>query len=239
MSKAMLLHRADGAALTTEFRRTPFGADDPFAAEREMAWLGAGGMGAGRVRFSGDREVVSYPHIETISIVEGQLTLIVPGEQPLTLEPRQAVVVGRGTHVLFKASAGVTFVYCAVPGASSSLPGLTALKAEADFKPSAPPPAETVLGPMPDCRSDNVFTDDATRYRAGTWDSTPYRRIIRAHRVNELMHLLEGSGRFEAPDGSALTAGAGDVLFVPKGAEMGWESPNRVAKFYVVQEVND
>lgn len=239
MSRAMLLHRADGAPLQTEFRRAAFGANDPFAAEREIAWSGAGGMSAGRVRLAGDREVDGFPHIEMISVVEGQLTLISPGAETLTLEPRQAVVIGWGTQVLLRAAAGVTFVFCSVPGDASSQPGLTPLKAEADFKPSAPPPAEIVLGPMPDCRSDNVFTDSAARYRAGTWDSTPYRRIIRAHRVNELMHLLDGNGRFEAPDGSALTAGAGDVLFVPKGAEIGWESPNRVAKFYVVQEVGD
>jgi uncharacterized cupin superfamily protein len=30
---------------------------------------------------------------------------------------------------------------------------------------------------------------------------------------------------------------AGDALFVPKGAPIGWESSERVAKFYVVQEV--
>lgn len=237
MSKAMLLHRADGAPLATAFRFGALGMDDPFAAERQIAWQGAGDMSAGRVSLSGKREIESFPHIETISVVDGQLSLTEPGAEPLILAAGQAGVVGRGTRLLLEAETGVTFVYCAVPGASSSLPGLTPLKAQADFKPSAPPPAEIVLGPMPECRSDNAFTDEATRYRAGTWDSTPYRRIIRPHRVNELMHLLDGSGRFEAPDGSALTAGAGDVLFVPKGAEIGWDSPARVAKFYVVQEV--
>lgn len=239
MSKAMLLHRADGAPLRTEFRRAAFGTNDPFAGERDIAWQGAGGMSAGRVHLTGDREVGGFPHIETISVVEGRLTLISPGAETLTLEPRQAAVIGRGTQLLFRAGAGATFVFCSVPGDASSLPGLTPLKVDADFKPSSPPPAETLLGPTPDCRSDNVFTDSATGYRAGTWDSTPYCRIIRAHRVNELMHLLDGNARFEAPDGSALTAGAGDVLFVPKGAEVGWDSPNRVAKFYVVQDVVD
>ncbi len=89
----------------------------------------------------------------------------------------------------------------------------------------------------PQCRSDNVFTDESREYLAGTWDSTPYHRIVRAHRLNEFMYLLAGSVRFAAPDGSVLSAGTGDALFVPQGAPIGWESSDRVAKFYVCQTV--
>ena len=116
---------------------------------------------------------------------------------------------------------------------AASLP----LRADADFKPSNPLPAETLLGPAPQCRSDNVFTDDVAQYLAGTWDSTPYHRIVRAHRLNEFMFLLAGGVRFAAPDGSVLSAGTGDALFVPQGAPIGWESSDRVAKFYVCQSV--
>ena len=51
------------------------------------------------------------------------------------------------------------------------------------------------------------------------------------------MHLLAGSVRFAAPDGSVLSVGTGDALFVPQGAPIGWESSERVAKFYVCQSV--
>jgi uncharacterized cupin superfamily protein len=109
------------------------------------------------------------------------------------------------------------------------------LRADANFKPSATLPADVLLGPAPECRSDNVFIDDGAEYRAGVWDSTPYHRIVRPHRINEFMHLLDGSVRFAAPDGSVLSASAGDALFVPKGAPIGWESSGRVAKVYVIQ----
>jgi uncharacterized cupin superfamily protein len=49
------------------------------------------------------------------------------------------------------------------------------------------------------------------------------------------MHLLAGNVRFAMPDGSVLTADAGDALFVPLGAPVGWESSDRVAKLYVIQ----
>ncbi|WP_352446717.1 cupin domain-containing protein [Mesorhizobium sp. M0016] len=71
----------------------------------------------------------------------------------------------------------------------------------------------------------------------GHLGSTPYHRINRPHRQNEFMHLLAGSVRFAAPDGSVLPAGTGDALFVPQGASIGWESNDRVAKFFVVQSV--
>ena len=51
------------------------------------------------------------------------------------------------------------------------------------------------------------------------------------------MHLVAGSVRFAAPDGSMLSMDTGDALFVPQGASIGWESSDRVAKFYVVQAV--
>jgi uncharacterized cupin superfamily protein len=51
------------------------------------------------------------------------------------------------------------------------------------------------------------------------------------------MHLVAGSVRFAAPDGSVLSADTGDAIFVPKGVSIGWESTDRVAKFYVVQSV--
>ena len=93
-----------------------------------------------------------------------------------------------------------------------------------------------LLGPAPQCRSDNVFKDELSGFQAGTWDSTPYHRIVRAHRQNEFMFLVDGGVRFASPDGSVLSTRAGDAVFVPQGASIGWESSERVAKFFVVQE---
>ena len=51
------------------------------------------------------------------------------------------------------------------------------------------------------------------------------------------MVLLAGGVRLAGPDGSMLSANPGDAVFVPQGAAIGWESSERVAKFYVVQEL--
>ncbi len=129
------------------------------------------------------------------------------------------------------------FVFCAAEAERADQPGITPLRADADFKPSNSLPPEILLGPAPQCRSDNVFKDELMGFQAGTWDSTPYHRIVRPHRVNEFMFLLAGGVRFAGPDGSVLSTVAGDAIFVPQGAPVGWESSERVAKFYVVQEV--
>jgi uncharacterized cupin superfamily protein len=237
MTVALLLHRADGAPLSTSFRKAAFGTDDPFARHREIAWEGPDSMIAGRVSFIGELDVASFPHAETIVVVEGELRLTAAGAAPLVLGPHAGVVIARGTAVRIHAASRTRFVSCAAACDGPTKPGLTPLRADADFKPSAAPPAETLLGPAPQCRSDNVFTEEQAQYRAGTWDSTPYHRVVRPHRLNEFMHLLDGSVRFASPGGSVLSAGAGDALFVPKDAPIGWESSDRVAKFYVVQSV--
>jgi uncharacterized cupin superfamily protein len=237
MTVALVLHRADGAPLSTSFREAAFGKNDPFARHREIAWEGPGSMAAGRASFVGELEVASFPHIETIVVVAGELTLTAAGAAPLVLGPNAGAVIGSGTALRIQAASPARFVFCAAACDKPTKRGLFPLRADADFKPSNSLPAEILLGPAPQCRSDNVFTDDAAHYLAGTWDSTPYHRIVRPHRLNEFMHLVAGSVRFAAPDGSVLSVGTGDALFVPQGAPIGWESSDRVAKFYVCQSV--
>ncbi|MCA8413921.1 cupin domain-containing protein [Burkholderia multivorans] len=237
MTAAFVLHRADGTADTTAFRRQAFGERDPFARDREIAWDGPDSMAAGRIRFVGDVDVRDYPHIETIVVVEGELTLEAADAAPRVLARGEGAVIGCGTTLRLHAEAQVLVVFCAVACAQPTKRGVFALRADADFKPSSSLPPEVLLSPAPQCRSDNVFVDDGAECSAGTWDSTPYHRIVRPHRVNEFMFLLAGSVRFAARDGSVLSLRAGDALFVPSGAPIGWESSERVAKFYVVQHV--
>jgi uncharacterized cupin superfamily protein len=239
VSAAFVLHRAEGAPFSTSFRREAFGPNDPFARHREIAWEGPDAIAAGRVSFVGELDVSSFPHIETIVVTEGTLTLEAAGMAPLVLGPHEGAVIGGGTALRIRAESRTSFVFCAAACERPTKTGLFLLRADADFRPTATLPAEVLLGPAPECRSDDVFNDDDAAYMAGTWDSTPYHRIIRPHRLNEFMHLLAGNVRFAAPDGSVLSLGAGDALFVPKGAPIGWESSDRVAKFYVVQTVQD
>lgn len=237
MTVAFVLNRVEGAPFSTALRKAAFGENDPFARQREIAWEGPDSIAAGRVSFIGELDIASFPHIETIVVVEGSLTLAAPGMAPLVLGQHEGVVIGRGTTLRVTAESRALFAFCAAASEGQAKSGLVPLRADADFKPSATLRAEVLLGPAPECRSHNVFTDEDAQYQAGTWDSTPYHRIVRPHRVNEFMHLLAGGVRFATPDGNVLSLAAGDTLFVPKGASIGWESSERVAKFYVTQTV--
>lgn len=237
MTVALLLHCADGAPPPTSFRKGAFGKADPFARDREIAWEGPALMSAGRISFVGDVDAAHYPHTETMVVVEGEVSLFTAGAAPLVLRRGEGAVIARGTALRIRATTRSLFVFCAAAAELANQPGITPLRADANFKPSNSLPAEILLGPAPQCRSDNVFKDELTALVAGTWDSTPYHRIVRPHRQNEFMVLLDGSVRFAAPDGSVLCAAAGDALFVPQGAPIGWESSDRVAKFFVCQTV--
>jgi uncharacterized cupin superfamily protein len=237
MTAALLLHRADGAALATSFRTAAFGAADPLALTREMAWQGPGGMGAGRVTLNGEIDVPSYPHTEILVVVDRTLNLHSPGAPTRVLGRGEGAVIARGTAVRIQAQGQAVCAFCAFAAQAGTPAGITVLPVEAGLQPSNPPAAHLLLGPTPQCRSDNVFQDEAAGVQAGTWDSTPYHRIVRAHPVNEFMFLLAGRVRLASPDGSVLEAGAGDAVFVPHGTAVGWESREPVAKFYVVQSL--
>ena len=55
-------------------------------------------MSAGRASFVGQRDVASYPHTETLAVVEGELTLSAPGSA--------RHVIGAGSGAVIAAIAG-------------------------------------------------------------------------------------------------------------------------------------
>lgn len=232
----VLLNRADGGAVDASGATRALSNGDPFASGREIMWSGPADMAAGRVGFSGTVEIAAFPHSEVLVVVAGRLSLSVAGAERRDILPGSGAVLARGTGLRLDAAPGTRWVFCSAAGESSAAPGITGLSADAALSPSAAPAAELLQGPVPQCRSFNAFTDQAARLRAGTWDSTPYRRVSHPHRVNELMHILAGSVTLTGADGRAVHVGAGDSVFVPQGTPCAWDSRVHVAKFYVVQE---
>lgn len=230
----VMLHRAASAPPASAAGQG-LGPADPFAAGREIAWR-ADAAAAGRGAFAGAVEVAAFPHTETLVVLAGALTLAVEGAPALTVGAQAAVVIGRGTRLRIEAAPGTFFAFHAQIAGASALPGATLITRDLPLSPSTPPAPEVLLGPAPQCRSHNVFTDEAVKLRAGLWDSTPYARISRPHRLAELMHILEGAVDLTMADGTVVTVAQGETVFVPQGAPCAWTSRVHVAKFYVVQE---
>lgn len=232
----LLNHPADGKSDAPSAGASLSG-DDPFAAGRDVAWSGPDALAAGQVAFSGAGECAAFPHTEILIVTGGRLVLSSADGGRRALSLGQGVVIARGTALRFEAAPGTRWAFCVGTGPASAAPGLTDLPADAALSPSSPPPTEFLEGPVPQCRSFNAFTDEAMRLRAGIWDSTPYRRVSRPHRVNELMHILAGSVTLTGADGRPVRVGAGETVFVPHGAPCAWTNDEHVAKIYVVQEV--
>lgn len=230
---AVLLAHADGSLASTTFTPGSLGANDPF--DRLIAYAGTDGMAAGVVRASGRFSVDEYPFNETIVVHAGGVTLRSQA-QTLQLKPGESAVIARGTSLQVEAQPESLWAFCAdTQLAEASNPGLTALPAHTLLSPSAAPDETILLSPTPQCRSHNLFVEEATNLRIGVWDSTPYTRKSRPHKLHELMHLLEGRVILQTADGSDLTVNTGDTVFVPLDAPCAWKSSVYVRKVYVVK----
>lgn len=235
LPRILLLARADGSRVTTAFDNAALSARDPFGDHRQVAWIGDDGVSAGMVQFSGQANIEDFPHSETLVVHAGHVRLRSAG-QTLELGVGTSAVIGRGTHLSVEASHGSEWAFCAVALAAAPLkPGLTLLERHTHLNPSAPPEPAILIGPAPQCRALNLFDDASTELRIGIWDSTPYARHGRPHKLHELMHLLEGSVTLRDDAGSEVTVNPGDSVFVAKGAPCAWDSTVYVRKVYAVK----
>ena len=233
--RILLLARADGSRVATSFNTGALSALDPFGDTRQLAWLGDDGVSAGLVTFSGEAVIEDFPHSETLVVHAGHVVLG-SAEQTLELGVGSSAVIGRGTRLTVQASAGSQWAFCAVDQADApARPGLTLLAPHTLLNPSAAPEPQILIGPTPQCRALNLFDDEVTELRIGIWDSTPYARHGRPHKLHELMHMLEGSVTLQDDEGVAVTVNRGDTVFVAKGAPCAWNSTVYVRKVYAVK----
>ncbi|MCY1412463.1 hypothetical protein D9M71_278710 [compost metagenome] len=230
---ATLLALADGNPASA-FTPAALGQADPFGQVRQVAYLGDDGISAGVVQASGDVVVEDYPHIEMLVVHSGQVRLQ-DEQQTLELSVGDSVVIGRGTALRVQAQAGSLWAFCALSQGEERKPGLTSLEPRAALNPSQGPDAQILISPAPQCRSHNAFSDGTSNLQVGVWDSTPYVRRARPHKMHELMHLIEGSVTLQLADGVELKVNTGDTVFVAQGTPCAWESSVYVRKLYVVK----
>ncbi|MCD5970862.1 cupin domain-containing protein [Pseudomonas quasicaspiana] len=232
--KTLLLVRADGSQTDAPLKRGALSAGDPFADVRDIAYAGADGVSAGVVSGGGEWSSEAYPFTEMLVVHKGRVSLRVNGEA-LEARPGESVVIEQGVACRIDAADGSLWAFCALSGsAPSTQPALTWIDKRVALAPSAAPEASILIGPTPQCRSHNAYEDSNSSLRIGVWDSTPYARGGRPHKVHELMHLIEGQVTLTDAAGTALTVNTGDTVFVPQGASCAWESTVYVRKYYVV-----
>ncbi|MFK7700544.1 cupin domain-containing protein [Pseudomonas caspiana] len=232
--KALLLVRADGSQTGTSLTCCSLSVGDPFADVREIACAGADGVSAGVINSSGAWSCEAYPFTEMLVVHRGHVSLRANGKT-LEIGPGESVVIGQGSACRIDAAEGSLWAFCAViSSAPSTQPALTWIDRQVALEPAAAPEASILIGPTPQCRSHTTYEDPNSSLRIGVWDSTPYARGGRPHKVHELMHLIEGQVTLTDADGTALTVNTGETVFVPQGASCAWQSDVYVRKYYVV-----
>ncbi|MBX8492574.1 cupin domain-containing protein [Pseudomonas cichorii] len=231
---ALLLAYADNSPVDTEFTSGPLSPNDPFASQRRIAFIDDQGIAAGLVNLGESLSVKHYPYTEMLVVHRGAITLR-SGQTSITVSPGESAVIGRGTDLHIEAQPHSIWAFCAATQASGpDKPGITLIERYAPLTPSSPPEAGILIGTAPQCRSNNIFEDTASTLRIGVWDSTPYERFARPHKIHELMHLIEGSVDLQLDNGPTLSVKPGDTVFVAQGAPCKWTSTVYVRKFYAV-----
>jgi uncharacterized cupin superfamily protein len=186
------------------------------------------------VHSSATVEVEYYPFTEMLVVHRGHITLSAEGQR-IPLAANDSAVISYGTACQIEAAPGSVWAFCAATTLKGpSKPGLTRVDQRTVLQPSAAPEAEILIGSTPQCRAFTAFDDPASPLRIGVWDSTPYARGARPHKVHELMTLLEGTVVLGLENGTQLTVNTGDTVFVPLNTPCSWTSTQYVRKFYAV-----
>ncbi|KPW58773.1 Uncharacterized protein ALO82_05116, partial [Pseudomonas syringae pv. broussonetiae] len=228
----LLLARADLSPADTEFTTGPIDAHDPFDSGRRTAFVDEQGIAAGIVELGTALSIEAYPYTEMLVMHRGSVTLT-SGTGSITISTGESAVIGRGTQVRIEAQPDSLWAFCVSTQANGpDKPGITALDRLAMLTPSSPPDPAIMISALPQCRSNNLFEDTASTLRIGVWDSTPYERISRPHKIHELMNLIEGRVVLSLENGPSLTVNTGDTVFVAQGAPCKWTSTGYVRKFY-------
>lgn len=237
MAGPILIHGQN--SLDTRFEPSSLGPTDPFAAFRSCAWTGPVGMAVGQVRWSGGGlNIADFPQTELIIIQHGRI-IVETSDGATTLTAGMVATLLRGAALRLQATAAVAWSFCAgaVPERAAPAGAFQIIDPATDLAPSPPPRREVLIGPTPVCRGADLVHDLDCALRVGVWASTPYVRQCVPHRVNELMHLLEGSVTLTDDEGRSIVAGAGETIFVPRGAPCAWISTVPVRKIYAIQDV--
>lgn len=210
-------------------------AGDPFAAGRVTAFRDDAGVAAGTVRLGRSSVDVAMTHAEVLVVLSGALTAV-SAAGSIRIGPNEAVVLPRGLSATIETDGDTVFAFMAMtaPGGAGEVTDAVRLDPSLPRRPSPGPAPEVLLGPAPSSHACNLFTD-SSGMRAGVWDlTTPNHRTYVPHRVHELMHFIEGTVTLTHQDGSSVTVGAGDTVFLPRGAPYAWKSVEPVVKYYAV-----
>ena len=184
-----------------------------------------------------DTPWADYPVNEFMHVLEGEIT-IVEKHGETTVKAGESFIIPKGLHCRW-IQPGKVRKFFVIHDDGSGLPNagpLHTIKIDPGvaLDPSASPPPEMLLTPVPVQHTYEYFSDATGQLNIGVWDTTGYTRKLIDFPRHELMHLLEGSVTMIDDKGQEQTFKAGDTFFVPMGTPNSWKSEGYLRKIFVI-----
>lgn len=182
----------------------------------------------------------AYSVHEFMTLLEGSVTIVHKDGSEVTVKAGESFFIPKGTVCQWKQPGNVRKYYVIwddKSGATAKDAGkLRAVKVDTKLPLAAceGPDPKLVVSGTPKWAENLLFADPTGQWTVGLWSTTAYERKVIPFPRHELMHILEGAVTLHDGQGREETFKAGDTLFVPKGALMGWKCSVDVKKIYCI-----
>jgi uncharacterized cupin superfamily protein len=179
-----------------------------------------------------------YPVNEFMILLEGEVTMIEKNGRETLVRAGESFIIPKGLPCRWKQDVYVKKFFVIFDDKSgmihTDIDKVGVIKPDplGRLAPAAPPPADTLLGSVPDWSDHTWFTDATGQWTVGTWRSTAFHRKPGPIARHELMHILEGAVTLPDGKGGTQRFAAGDTFMAPLDAMYEWDSAETVRKLY-------
>jgi uncharacterized cupin superfamily protein len=186
-----------------------------------------------------------YEVNEFMLLLEGSLTIVGGNGDEVIVSAGEAFVLPKGLPCTWKQDGYLRKFFMIFDDMSGRAPDDPSALRVILPQPAGPaggmtelesPDATIGRGGVP-TQHDHVYFEDMTgQMTVGLWYSTAFEHAVAPFPCDELMCFLEGSAILTDGDGVAHEFHAGDTVFIPKGAPIGWKNTESVRHFYATFE---
>ena len=181
-----------------------------------------------------------YSVDEFMILLEGSVTVTEASGRVTRVEAGESFVIPRGLDCAWRQDGHVRKIFVIYENPAAPVPKTPAadhvikLDLGAKLEPCAGPDPAVLNGPPPRCAEHVVYSDAGGQLTIGLWSATPYDRKAMPFGRYELMHFLEGQVELHDGGTSGQAFQAGETIFVPKGAPLGWRNRSDVTKIFAI-----
>jgi uncharacterized cupin superfamily protein len=181
-----------------------------------------------------------YSVDEFMMLLEGTITVTEANGRVTRIEAGESFIIPRGLDCAWKQEGYVRKIFVIYENPASPVPAKPAadhvikLDLGAVLEPCDGPDPALLNGPAPRCAEHVVYSDASGQLTIGLWAATPYDRKSTPFGRYEFMHFLDGQVNLHDGGTSGQAFQAGETIFAPKGAPLGWRNTTDVKKIFVI-----